>query len=114
MCYSKFFLTKLLSLGVSFSTAIKVEVVAKLLVFGILPLISFILVLGEALVAKLVILTILTLTPFILALTEALEAKWVMTGILSSISFLTTGFFLLPHLLYLNQQEQVLIFQYLI
>ena len=50
------FLTRLLTFGISFSTvAGAVVVVAKLLIFGISPLTSFILVLRVVLVAKLVI-----------------------------------------------------------
>ena len=68
-------------------------------------------------VAKLVILRISFLTSFILALGIVLMSKLVISGILSSISltlalhssFLTTSLFLLPHLVYLNQQEQVVI-----
>ena len=50
-----FFGTKLLILGVLFSTVVRAAVVAKLLILGISPLTSFILVLREALVATLVI-----------------------------------------------------------
>ena len=113
---------KLLTLGILFSTAVRaVVVVAKLVILGISPLTSFILALREALVAKLVILGISPLTSFNLALREALVAKLVIAGILSSIflilalftSFLTTAFFL-HHSVYLNQLEQVLIYQHLI
>ena len=59
------------------------------------------------------------LTSFILALWVVLVSKLVISGILSSIflilalytSFLTTSF-LLHHLVYLYQQEQVLIYQH--
>ena len=72
-------------------------------------------------VPKLVILGILFLTAFILALSVILVRKLVISCILSSIflilalygSFLTTSF-LLSHLAYLNQQEQVLIYRHLI
>ena len=72
-------------------------------------------------VAKLVILAISPLTSFALALRVFLVAKLVISGILSSILliwalysvFLTTSFFT-TLLVYLNQQEQVLIYQYLI
>ena len=50
-----FFGTKLLILGVLFSTVVRAAFVAKLLILGISPLTSFILVLREALVATLVI-----------------------------------------------------------
>ena len=48
-------LTKLLTLGILFSTAVKAVVVAKLVMFGISPLTSFILALRIVLIAKLVI-----------------------------------------------------------
>ena len=57
MCYSHFF-TKLLILGILFSTAVKAVVVATLVILGISPLILLILALREALVAKLAILSI--------------------------------------------------------
>ena len=53
-----FFLTKLLTLGVLFSTAVRAVLVAKLVTFGISPLTSFILSLREALRDNLVILGI--------------------------------------------------------
>ena len=72
-------------------------------------------------VPKLVILGILFLTAFTLALRVILVRKLVISCILSSIflilalygSFLTRSF-LLSHLAYLNQQEQVLIYRHLI
>ena len=125
ICVMVSFLTKLLTLGISFTTV----VVAKLVILGILCLTSSILASKIVVVAKLVILGIL-------ALRVVLVAKLVIPGILSLIlyiflyisfttlyysiifysitaSFLTTSF-LLHHLVYLNQQEQVLIFQHLI
>ena len=62
MCYSQIFWTKLLTLGVLFSTAVRAVVVAKIVILGISPLTSFIVTLREALVAKLVILDISPLT----------------------------------------------------
>ena len=76
-------------------------------------------VVRAVLVTKLVILSILFLTPFVLALRAVVVANLVIPGILSSvflilsISFLMTSF-LLHHLVYLNQQEQVLIYQHVI
>ena len=120
---ASFFLTKLPTLGILFSTAVRavVVVVAKLVIIGISPLTSFVLALREALVGKLVILGISPLTSFFIVLREKLVAKLVISGILSLIflilalytSFLTTSF-LLHCLVYLNQQEQVLIYQHLI
>ena len=49
------FLTKLLTLGILFSTAVRAVVVAKLVILGISLLNSFILALKEALIAKLII-----------------------------------------------------------
>ena len=59
MCCSQFFLTKLLTLPFLFSAAVRAVVLAKLVIPGILPLISSILALREVLVAKLVISRIL-------------------------------------------------------
>ena len=94
-------MTKLLTLGILFSTAVRVVVAAKLVIFGILFLTSFILVLRAVVVAKLVILAISLSTSFILALREALVAKLVISVMLSSIffilalhaSFIRTSFF---------------------
>ena len=91
-------MTKLLTLGILFSTAVRAVVVAKLAILGISPLTSFILALTEALVAKLLILGISPLNSSILALREAIVAKLIISGILFSIllilvlstSFLTT------------------------
>ena len=61
-------MTKLLTLGISFSTAVRVLVVAKLVILGISPWTSFIWALRAVLVAKLVIPGILSSIVFILAL----------------------------------------------
>ena len=90
-------MTKLLTLGILFSTTVKAVVVAKLVILGISPLTSFILALREALVAKLVISGILSSIFLILALYP---------------SFLMTSFFTTS--VYLKQQEQVLLYRYLI
>ena len=57
LCVIVTFLTKLWTLGILFSTAVRavVVVVAKLAILGISPLTSFILALKEALVANFVI-----------------------------------------------------------
>ena len=61
LCYSQFFLTKLLTFGILFSTAVRAVVgVAKWVLLGILLLTSFNLVLRLVLAAKLVILAILS------------------------------------------------------
>ena len=115
------FLTKLLTLGILFSTPVRAVVVAKLVILGILFLTSFILALkAVVIVAKLVILGISFLASFILAVRVVLVASLV-SGISSSIfvvlalytSFLTISF-LLHHLVYLNQQKQVLSYQHLV
>ena len=60
MCYNQFFLTKLLTFGILFSTAVRIVVVAKLVILGISPLTSLISELTVVLVAKLVISGILS------------------------------------------------------
>ena len=51
MCYSQFFLTKLLTLVILFSTALRTVLVAKLVILGILLLTLFILTLRVVLIA---------------------------------------------------------------
>ena len=99
------FPTKLLTLVVLLSTAVKVALaVAKLVILDILFLSSFILALKAVVVAKLVILGMSFLISFILVLRVALVVKLVISGIFFSIflilayfwsytSFLTTSFF---------------------
>ena len=53
-------MTKLLTLGILFSTAVRALVVAKLVMLGISPLTLFILALTVVLVAKLIISGILS------------------------------------------------------
>ena len=65
LCVTVSFLTKLLTPGILFSTAIKAVVVPKLVMLGILSLTSFILRLRAVVVTKLVILGISFLTSFI-------------------------------------------------
>ena len=64
-CVIVSFLTKLLTLGISFLKALRAVLVAKLVILDISYLTSFILALGPVLVAKLVILGISPLTSFI-------------------------------------------------
>ena len=54
------FLTKSLALGILFSTALRVVLVAKLLILGISPITSFILALKVVLVATFVMSDILS------------------------------------------------------
>ena len=61
-------MTKLLTLGISFSTAVRALVVPKSVILGISPWTSFIWVLRAVLVAKLIIPGILSSIVFILAL----------------------------------------------
>ena len=83
-------MTKLLTIGIWISTAVRavVVVVVKFVLLGILSLILFILVSRTAVVAKFVILDISRLTSFILALKVILVAKLVVSGILFSIFFI--------------------------
>ena len=119
MCYIQFF-TKLLTLGILFLTVIRAVLAAKLVILVVSPLALFILALKAAVVAKLAMPSISPSTWFILAWREALVVKLVISGILTSIflisalytPFFTTSF-LLNCLVYLNQQEQVLIYQHL-
>ena len=67
-CVIVSFLTKLLTLGILFSTAVRALVVAKLLILGISPLISFLLALRAEVLTRLVIVGISPLTSCILAL----------------------------------------------
>ena len=60
ICVIVSFLTRLLILGISFSTAVRAVVVAKLLILGIFDLTSFMLALRVVLLGKLVISSILT------------------------------------------------------
>ena len=91
-------MTKLLTLGILFPTAVRAVVIAKLVILGISYLTSLILALRIVLIAKLIMSGMLSSIYLILAL---------------YISFLTTAFSL-HHVVSLNQQEQVLIYQYLI
>ena len=100
-CVLVSFLTKLLTLGILISKALRtVVVVAKLVILGILFLTSFILTLRAAVVAQLVLSGIFFLASFVLAL-QVVLAVLVISGILSSIfltlelyaSLLTTLFF---------------------
>ena len=96
--------TKLLSLDILFLPAVRAVVVAKLSILGILFLTSFILALRVVVVvAKFVKSGILSLIFLILAL-----------YIYIYIFFFSTNQFLLHHLGYLNQQEQVPIYQNLV
>ena len=100
-CVLVSFLTKLLTLGILISKALRtVVVVAKIVILGILFLTSFILTLRAAVVAQLVLSGIFFLASFVLAL-QVVLAVLVISGILSSIfltlelyaSLLTTLFF---------------------
>ena len=94
-------MTKLLTLDILFSIAATSLVLAKLVILGILLLISFMLALKAASVVRLVKLVILPLTSFILYLRVVFVAEPVTSGILYSIffisalhtSFLTASFF---------------------
>ena len=77
-----FFFTKLLTSGILFSTAVNAELVAKLLVLGILPSISVTLVLKFAYSTKILTSGIL----FSTAVNAELVAKPLILGILPSTS----------------------------
>ena len=82
-CFIFSFFTKLLPLGILFSTAVTAVLVAKLVMLGILPkylTFNLILAFREALLANLVILGISEKH-----LREILVARLVITGLLSSI-----------------------------
>ena len=81
-------MTRLLTLGILFSTVVRAAVEVNLSILGISPLTSFILALSVVLVANLVISGILSSIFLILALYTY---------------FLTTLFFT-NHLVYLNQK----------
>ena len=103
----------LLWTNILFSTAVRtVAVLAKLIILGMLLLTSIMLALRAAVVAKLVILGILFLNPFILVLRVLLVTKLVISY--HYIHLFEQHHYLLHHLVYLNQQEQVLIYQHLI
>ena len=87
-CVIVSFLTKLLTLGILFSTKERAVVVTQLVILGTLLSTSFILALRAAVVAKLLILRISPLTSFMIVLRVVLAAKLVISGILSSIFFI--------------------------
>ena len=64
-CVIVSFLAKLLTLGIFFSTGVKVVVVSRLIILSISPLTSFILALRVVLVAKLVMSGSLSLVCFV-------------------------------------------------
>ena len=91
MLWSFFFLTKLLTLCILFSTAIKVVLVAKFLILRISPLTSFILALRVVLVARLVISASLSSILFILALYTSFLMTSCFTTLLSLLKLAVTG-----------------------
>ena len=93
-------MTKLLTLGVLFSTKVKAAVLAKSIILGILSLTSFTLVLKAAVVAKLVILGISPVTSFYLALRVVLVAKFLISGILSLVFYLSIIFSLFNNIIF--------------
>ena len=74
-CVIVSFLTKLLTLGILFSTGARAEVAAMLVILGIFPLTSFILALRVVLVVKLVISGNLSSIFFILALYTSFQLE---------------------------------------
>ena len=72
-----------MTLGILFSRAVRVVIVAKLVILDILTLTSFIVVLAVAVVDKIEILGVFPLTSFILALRAVLAPALVKSYILS-------------------------------
>ena len=93
-CVIVSFLTKLLTLAISFSTAVRAAIVAKLVILSISPLTSSILALREALVAKLVIPGILSSIFLILALYISFLIMSFFAATLSLLKSIGTGAYL--------------------
>ena len=108
-------MTRLLTFGILFSTAVNAEVVAKPLIPGTSALTSFIFVLRMVLVAKIVISSILSSISLILSLYSVFLTTSFFTTLLSLLKSTGTGANLsafnypLYFLNYLNHQEQSLI-----
>ena len=85
------FLTKLLILGILFSTVVNAEVVAKPVILGISFLTSFIFVLRLLLVAKLLISGILSSMFFILASYSVFSTTSLLTTLLNLLKSTGTG-----------------------
>ena len=84
-------MTKLLTLGILFSTAVNAEVVARLLMLGISALTSFFLVLRIVLVTKLVISNISSSILLILELFSVFLTTSFYTTLLSLLKSIGTG-----------------------
>ena len=93
-CVIVSFLTKLLTLAISFSTAVRAAIVAKLVILSISPLTSSILALREALVAKLVISGILSSIFLILVLYISFLIMSFFAATLSLLKSIGTGAYL--------------------
>ena len=93
MCYSQLFLTKLLTWGIIFSTAVRAVVVAKLVTLEISSLTSFILALRHGLIARLVIPGILSSIFLILVLCTSLLTTSCFNTSLSLFKSTGTGTF---------------------
>ena len=91
MYHNLFFLTKLLTLGILFSTAVNAEVVAKPLILRISFLTSFIFVLRIGLVAKLLVSGILSSIFFSLALYSVFLTTSFLTTLLNLLKSKGTG-----------------------
>ena len=110
-CVIIYFLTKLPTSGILFSTAVNAGFVANPLILGILPSISVILALYYVFLTDPVVSEILfsnSLSYLVYTTNPLLSILFNFSTNLSKTAFLTTSF-LLHHLVYLNQQEQVLI-----
>ena len=91
VCVIVSFFTKLLTLGILFSTALRAVLVANFVILGISPLTSFILALRVVLVAKLVISGIFCSISFILALYTSFITTSFLTTSINWIKSTVTG-----------------------
>ena len=89
------FLTRLLTFGILYSTAVNAEFIAKPLILGTSVLTSFIFVLRIVLVPKLVISVILSSIYFILALYSVFSTTSFFTTLVSLLESTATGAILL-------------------
>ena len=115
------FFIKPLTSGILFSTAVNPEVVAKPLILGILPSTSLILELKSVFLTKpltsgifLSILLILSSKSDPCLSYLAFETKFAVSIPLTLLTNYCQDHFLLHHSVCLRQQEQVLIYQYLV
>ena len=80
-CVLVSFLTKLLKIGISFSTAVKSVVLAKLIIWRILFLTSFILALRVVVVVVVVVVEVVVVVVVVIVVVVVVIAKLVILGI---------------------------------